>query len=219
MYDPQAPQGSRWSNQSLPESTVSRMYHSSAILLPDGSVFVAGSNPNPDYTVGPNVIFPWEDRTERFFPWYYDKQRPEPQGLPTNLTYGGGYFDVSLTLNDLENSALDIRNTNAVVIRTGFSTHAFNMGQRVLKLRTSYTVANDGSATLHVSHMPSNPAVFAPGPAVLFITVNGVPSVGQWVMVGSGSIGTQPTQPDAVLPNNYIPPSLAGRTLKYRKTD
>jgi hypothetical protein len=65
--------------------------------------------------------------------------------------------------------------------------------QRVLKLRTSYTVANNGSATLHVSHMPSNPAVFSPSPAMLFITVNGVPSVGQWVMVGSGSIGIQPT--------------------------
>ena len=86
------------------------------------------------------------------------------------------------------------------------------MGQRVLKLRTSYTVANNGSDTLHVSHMPSNPAVFSPGPAMLFITVNGVPSVGQWVMVGSGLIGIQPTQGDAVLPDSYIPPSLAVNT-------
>jgi hypothetical protein len=212
MYDPQAPSGSRWSNQGLPESTVNRMYHSGALLLPDGSVFVAGSNPNPDYTVGPTVTYPWEDRTEIFYPWYYNQHRPEPQGLPTNLTYGGGYFNVSLSLSDLDNVASNINNTNAIVIRTGYSTHAFNMGQRVLKLRTSYTVANDGSATLYVSQMPSNPNVFTPGPALLFITVNGVPSIGQWVTVGSGSIGTQPTQSDAVLPSSYIPPNLASNT-------
>jgi hypothetical protein len=212
MYDPQAASGSRWSNQGLPESTVNRMYHSGALLLPDGSVFIAGSNPNPDYTVGPTVTYPWEDRTEIFFPWYYDKHRPEPQGLPANLTYGGGYFNVSLTLSDLDNVASNINNTNAVVIRTGYSTHAFNMGQRVLKLRTSYTVANDGSATLHVSQIPSNPNVLTPGPAMLFITVNGVPSIAQWVTVGSGSVGTQPTQNDAVLPDSYIPPNLASNS-------
>jgi hypothetical protein len=213
MYDPLAPSGSRWSNQGLPTSTVNRMYHSGATLLPDGSVFVAGSNPNPDYTVGPTVTYPWEDRTEIFFPWYYDQHRPEPQGLPANLTYGGSYFNVSLTLNDLDNTASNINNTNAIVIRTGYSTHAFNMGQRVLKLRTSYTVANDGSAaTLHVSQMPNNPNIFAPGPALLFITVNGVPSIGQWVTVGSGSIGAQPTQNDAVLPQSYIPSGLGGNS-------
>jgi len=207
MFDPNAPSGSQWSNTGLPESTVNRMYHSGALLLPDGSVFISGSNPNPDYTVGAGVTYPWEDRTEIFFPWYYDKHRPEPQGMPANLTYGGPYFNVSLSLNDLENSSSNIKNTNAVVIRTGYSTHAFNMGQRVLQLRTSYTVADDGSATLHVSQMPNNPNIFAPGPAQLFITVNGVPSISQWVNVGSGSIGTQPTQDDAVLPDSYIPPS------------
>ena len=51
-----------------------------------------------------------------------------------------------------------------------------------------------------------------PGLAMLFITVNGVPSVGQWVMVGCGSIGTQPTQGDVALPDSYIPPGLAVTT-------
>jgi hypothetical protein len=36
LYDPNAPAGSRWSNESLSASTVPRMYHSSALLLPDG---------------------------------------------------------------------------------------------------------------------------------------------------------------------------------------
>ncbi|KAG8839721.1 hypothetical protein FRC18_008441 [Serendipita sp. 400] len=206
IYDPTASKGSRWSATGLPASDVNRMYHSGALLLPDGSVFIAGSNPNPDYIVGEGIAYPWEDRTEIFFPWYYDKRRPEPQGLPTSVVYGGPYFNVSLSATDLENKASNIKNTKAVIIRTGFSTHAFNMGQRVLQLQTSYTVAEDGSATLHVSPLPRNANVFPPGPAMLFITVNGVPSLAQWITVGSGKVETQAILAEVALPDSYIPP-------------
>lgn len=37
IYDPQLSAGNRWSSQGFSPSTVPRMYHSSAILLPDGS--------------------------------------------------------------------------------------------------------------------------------------------------------------------------------------
>jgi len=40
--------------------------------------------------------------------------------------------------------------------------------------------------------------------AVLFVVVNGVPSVGVQVMVGSGAIGQQPTNPNAPLPLSNI---------------
>jgi hypothetical protein len=87
------------------------------------------------------------------------------------------------------------------------------MGQRVLQLRTSYTVAADGqTAVLHVAQMPPNANLFAPGPAMLFITVNGVPSLGQWINVGSGIIQTQPLQADAQLPDSYIPASQDNST-------
>lgn len=36
IYDPAAPAGSRWSREGLTASTVPRMYHSTATLLPDG---------------------------------------------------------------------------------------------------------------------------------------------------------------------------------------
>lgn len=45
-FDPRQPSGSRWSKAGV--SSVDRLYHSSATLLPDGSVLVSGSNPNPD---------------------------------------------------------------------------------------------------------------------------------------------------------------------------
>lgn len=45
-YNSSAPSGSKWAQAAT--STVPRLYHSSAVLLPDGSVFVSGSNPNAD---------------------------------------------------------------------------------------------------------------------------------------------------------------------------
>lgn len=46
-YNPTAAAGSRF-DTSASASTIPRMYHSTATLLADGSVFVAGSNPNVD---------------------------------------------------------------------------------------------------------------------------------------------------------------------------
>ncbi|KAG8921616.1 hypothetical protein FRC00_008432, partial [Tulasnella sp. 408] len=158
IYDPAKPAGSRFSDEGLSESTVARMYHSTATLLPDGSVFVAGSSPHPDVVLD-NTPYPTEYRVERFYPWYYQKTRPEPQGLPSTISYGGDQFDVTLSAADLnQDGATALEQTTVVVIRTGFATHAINFGQRMLQLDNTYTLNKDGSATLHVSQMPPNPA-------------------------------------------------------------
>ena len=68
--------------------------------------------------------------------------------------------------------------------------------------QNTYTVNGDGSLTLHISQMPPNPALFAPGPAVLHVVVNGVPSIGKVILVGGGFIGRQNVQEAAVLPPN-----------------
>lgn len=47
-FDYNQPLGKRFS-PAVAMSTVDRMYHSSATLLPDGSVMSSGSNPNADY--------------------------------------------------------------------------------------------------------------------------------------------------------------------------
>jgi len=78
-----------------------------------------------------------------------------------------------------------------MVIKTGFSTHAINFGQRAIELDFTYTANKDGGATLHVSQLPPNAAIMAPGPAWLFVTIDGVPSVGVRVMLGSGKIEVQ----------------------------
>ncbi|KAF8284579.1 DUF1929-domain-containing protein [Clavulina sp. PMI_390] len=195
------PSNRTFSRVGLGNSTIDRLYHSTALLLPDGSVFVAGSNPHADYTI--NTTYPTEYRWELFFPWYYFERRPEPAGLLSQLSYGGAYLDVTLSSDDMSgDAATNAPQTKAVIIRTGFLTHGLNMGQRYLELNSTYTVNLDGTVTLHVSQLPANANLFPPRPAAIHIIVAGVPSVSKMIMVGSGKIETQ-----ALLAVTPLPPS------------
>ncbi|KAG9074014.1 hypothetical protein FS749_014470, partial [Ceratobasidium sp. UAMH 11750] len=204
LYTPSAPAGSRWSRAGLSASTVARMYHSSATILPDGSVFVTGSNPNADYNVGSNVKYPTEYRVERFYPAYYSERRPQPNGLLSQLGYGGGYFNVTLSSDDLSGNSSMVSTAKVAIIRPGFSTHALNMGQRFIELQSTYTGNEDNTGTLHVSQLPPNPAIFPPGPALIYVVVNGVPSIGQQIMIGSGKLGKQSVNSVEQLPESRI---------------
>jgi len=138
---------------------------------------------------------------ERFYPLYYNERRPQPAGLLSQLSYGGPSFDVTLSSDDLSGDAHNAANATVVIIRPGFATHGMNMGQRYVQLDSTYTAYEaNASAILHVSQLPPNPAILAPGPALLFVVVNGVPSVGVLIMVGSGIIGTQDVLPIGDLP-------------------
>ncbi|KAF9062489.1 copper radical oxidase [Rhodocollybia butyracea] len=204
LYDPDAPSGSRWSNDGFSTSNIPRLYHSSAILLPDASVLVAGSNPNVDVNL--TTFFPTTYQAEIFYPPYFSaSSRPVPTGIPGTLTYGGNYFDVTVPAASYSGSANDAAaNTTVVVIRPGWTTHAMNMGQRYLQLNTTYTVNSNGSIVIHTSQMPPNANLFQPGPAMVFVVVNGIPSNATFVIVGSGNIETQPTSAVASLPANVL---------------
>ncbi|GLB41295.1 putative glyoxal oxidase [Lyophyllum shimeji] len=209
IYDPNAPKGQRWSNAGLSTSNIARLYHSSAILLPDASVLVAGSNPNVD--VNTSTIFPTEYRAEIFYPPYFAaKTRPAPTGIPNTISYGGNSFDITIPASSYSGSAnAAAGNTTVVLLRGGFTTHAMNMGQRYVQLNNTFTVQSDGSITLHVAQAP-NPNIIQPGPALVFVTVNGIPSVGTMVIVGNGAIGTQPTAPPAQLPPSVLLDDVKG---------
>ncbi|WVW85784.1 hypothetical protein I302_107822 [Kwoniella bestiolae CBS 10118] len=200
IYNSSATAGSRWNRTGITASTNERMYHSVAILLPDGSIFIAGSNPNKDFTTAQ-----WRSRTdsEKWYPWYYNEQRPVYEGLPKSLSYGGSSFNVTLNGTD-ETTA---QNTKIVVIRGGFNTHAIGFGQRYLQLNSTYSVdMNSGKTTHVVSQMPgtNGPNLFQPGPAMFFVVVNGVPSQGEFIMVGSGKLETQTTQANEDLPSSTV---------------
>ncbi|KAI0079130.1 DUF1929-domain-containing protein [Panus rudis PR-1116 ss-1] len=210
IYDPRKPKGQRWSNAGLATSDIPRLYHSSALLLPDGSVMIAGSNPNVD--VNTSTIFPTTYKAEIFYPPYFSaKTRPEPQGVPKTITYGGDAFDITIPASSYSGSANDAAdNSTVVIMRPGFTTHAMNMGQRSMQLNNTYTVNQDGSITLHVAQAPPNPNIFQPGPALLFVVVNGIPSNGTYVTVGNGQIGQQPTAPAPSLPASVRLDNVSG---------
>ncbi|EAU86749.1 copper radical oxidase variant A [Coprinopsis cinerea okayama7 len=200
IYDPNAPRGQRWTRAGLEEAKYPRMYHSSAMLLPDGSVLVAGSNPNVDVNL--TTIFPTTYAAEIFYPPYFSAPvRPVPSGIPKTLSYGGEPFDITIPATSYSGSANDAADATVVsVLRGGFTTHAMNMGQRYLQLENTYTVQSDGSIVLHVAQMPPNPNIFQPGPAFVYVTIKGIPSNGTYVIVGSGQMGPQPTQAASTLP-------------------
>ncbi|KAJ2935255.1 hypothetical protein H1R20_g1839, partial [Candolleomyces eurysporus] len=210
IYDPKAAPGKRWSNAGLDTSPIARMYHSSAQLLPDASVLIAGSNPNVDVNL--TTLYPTEYRAEVFYPPYFSATtRPTPQGVPSKLTYGGNSFDVTIPPSSYSGSANDAaENTVVAVLRGGFTTHAMNMGQRYLQLNNTYTVKSDGSIVLHVSQMPPVPEIFQPGPGFIFVTVKGIPSNGTYVIVGSGAVGTQEKLPVQPLPQSVRLDSATG---------
>lgn len=210
IYDPTRPKGQRWSNSGLDTSQIPRLYHSSAILLPDASVLVAGSNPNVDVNL--TTTYPTEYRAEIFYPSYFNATvRPAPAGIPKTISYGGSPFDITIPPSSYSGSANDAAgNSTVVLVRGGFTTHAMNMGQRFMQLNNTYTVQNDGSITLHCAQAHPNPNLLQPGPALLFVTIHGIPSNGTMVIVGNGQIGPQTTSPPSTLPPSVRVDSATG---------
>src|SRR3989454_2193477 len=152
-----------------------RLYHSVALLLPDGTVWAAGSNPNRgDY----------EKHMEIYKPAYlFDASggpaaRPSVTGSPAVIGYGGS-FQVSTP------NAASI--ASVALMRNGSNTHAFDMDQRMISL--AFT---KGTGTLTVT-APPNANVAPPGYYMLFIVdTNGVPSVAPFIKVASNPTNQLP---------------------------
>ena len=87
LYDPSTPLGTRFST-GLPTSNIPRLYHSVASLTPNGSIMIAGSNPNLDRS---NTKFPTEYRVEWLMPPYMDMERPRYEGLPASIEFGKNF--------------------------------------------------------------------------------------------------------------------------------
>lgn len=71
LYHPNTKPGRRF--KVLSPTKIARMYHSSATLLPDGRVLVAGGNPHHRYTFH-NVPYPTELRLQAFVPNYMNRR-------------------------------------------------------------------------------------------------------------------------------------------------
>ncbi|KAJ7230312.1 glyoxal oxidase N-terminus-domain-containing protein [Mycena pura] len=174
VYDPAAPAGSRFSSAGLVASTIPRLYHSTATLTPNGTVMLAGSNPNDDVTT---VKYPTEYRLEFYSPPYMNVARPSYTGLPATINYNAA-FTLTVTL------PASTTNVTVALMDLGFATHGVHMDQRLVYLAA--TLSAD-KKTLTVK-APPTAAIYPPGPAYLYVVTNtGAPSFGHKTIVGTGA--------------------------------
>ena len=174
LYDP----GSN-SFSSAGANAYPRLYHSVALLLPDATVWIAGSNPSRGT---------WESHMESYRPAYlYTRDgnnnvvaatRPTITGAPSNVAWGGQF---SVSTPDAANIS------QAVLARPGSSSHSFDFDQRLVGM--SFTA---GSGSLTITG-PPNSKIAPPGYYMLFlINNNGVPSVASFVLLGSSGSNPAP---------------------------
>jgi uncharacterized protein DUF4082/concanavalin A-like lectin/glucanase superfamily protein/galactose oxidase-like protein/Big-like domain-containing protein/purple acid phosphatase-like protein/Kelch motif protein len=151
-----------------------RLYHSSALLLPDGRVLLAGGGAFGGATN--------ENNAEIYSPPYLSKgPRPAITGGPANVNYGQQF-----TLQTPDAGRI----RSATMVRMGSVTHNLDMDQRFMNLTMA---AGSGSVQLQ---SPSNPNVAPPGMYMVFLLDDkGVPSVGHIVKVEQTTDTAAPTQP------------------------
>ncbi|KAH8690537.1 glyoxal oxidase N-terminus-domain-containing protein [Talaromyces proteolyticus] len=184
LYDPDQPRGSRWTIAGT--SKIPRMYHSVALLLLDGTIMVAGSNPveQPLLESDPSELataYPTEFRVEIFTPPYLsgDRALRRPQDIwisQKNLTANGSHFIVGFTGTE---SAQSLK---IALYHGGFVTHSLHMSQRLLFLDFDKFFPGSKYQVVNVT-MPPSSSIAPPGPYVVYVVLDGVPGIGQFVMV------------------------------------
>jgi hypothetical protein len=154
-----SPDGQTWTT--LASMNAPRLYHSEALLLPDGRIAVSGGGRFSDDTEVTDQF-----SAELFAPPYLFKgSRPVITSAPSTLSYGQTF-----TVQTLDAARI----AKVSLIRFGSVTHGINMSQRFLKL--SFSIP-PGTASLTVT-APANANLAPPGNYMLFLVdTNGVPSV------------------------------------------
>ncbi|TGE21787.1 DUF1929 domain-containing protein [Hymenobacter aquaticus] len=155
-----APDGS-W--RTVAAMKVPRLYHSTAVLLPDGRVLSAGGGEGGGFTAhyDAEIYSP---------PYLFNGPRPSVGGVPPAVGYGQSFI---LPTPDYA------RITRVTWVRLSSVTHSFNMNQRFAE--SSFTQTTNG---LTVTAPPDANAC-PPGHYLLFLLDgNGIPSVGNIVKIG-----------------------------------
>lgn len=150
------PETGQW--RTLASNQITRGYHSTSLLLPDGRVLHAGS--------GEGAGAPDQKNAELFSPPYLLRgPRPEVTSAPTEVAYGAQFRLLTPQAGEVVKVSL---------IRLGATTHAFDENQRFQWL--TFTAQADGVTVT----APSSSNRAPPGHYMVFI-LNGddVPSVGK----------------------------------------
>lgn len=159
----------------LPATPIVRGYHSTALLMPDGAVWVAGSNFDADDGLANREL-----RIEIFEPWYFCGRRPSITDVAPKACHGD---DIEIRTAD----AADIK--KVVIVRCSTVTHNFNPDQRHITLEFK---RDTGDVLL--ARIPDEPNVAIVGYYLLFvIDSTGRPSTGRFVQICLG--GTRRPRP------------------------
>ena len=184
IWDPATGQ---WTVQ--PAETVARLYHSTALLLPDGRVLVAGGGaPGPVSNTNAEI----------FSPDYLYAQggggtnRPTIDGISTDQLGPGDTVGIDVTSN------VDIG--RVTMVKTGSVTHSFNMDQRIAELPFTVT-GNTVNAVLPNSNNDITPGYYL----LSVLTTEGVPSASVMVHVGTAPVPAAPgAASDAQIARLYL---------------
>lgn len=179
LYDPNQPKGKRWTTG--PKSDIPRLYHSVALLLLDGTLLISGSNPveMPVLTADAKNPYVTEFRNEIYTPPYLQGNPTRPSNVQISskdLVADGSTFNIKFT------APANAQNVKISLYYGGFVTHSVHMGHRMVFLDTEGFKAGSTSQSVTVK-MPPNKAVAPPGPYVVYVVVDGVPAMGQFVKV------------------------------------
>ncbi|KAF2254806.1 carbohydrate-binding module family 18 [Trematosphaeria pertusa] len=179
IYDPAQPLGKRFTTG--PSSTIARLYHSVALLLLDGTLLISGSNPVEQPKLKPDAkdAYVTEFRNEIYTPPYLQGNPTRPSNVVLSsktLKADGSTFTVKF------NCPANSKAVKVSLYYGGFVTHSVHMGHRMAILDTKGFNTASTSQTITVT-MPPNKNVAPPGPYVVYVLVDGVPAMGQFVQV------------------------------------
>jgi len=166
---------------------VPRMYHSVALLLPDGRVLTAGSNPRRRDD---------ELRLELYHPPYlFRGPRPCIDHAPAEVHLGQSFRIHTANAADIKWISL---------VRPMATTHSYDSEQRLVDIPFS----RHGLCRL-TARMPGSEHLVPPGYYMLFlVNAKGVPSIAHWVRVLQATEGGQELNPGDILVGT------AGRLLR-----
>ncbi|XP_004292851.1 PREDICTED: uncharacterized protein LOC101303486 [Fragaria vesca subsp. vesca] len=182
IYKPDNPMTRRF--MELRETTIPRMHGSTSTLLPDGTILVAGSNPNFYYNFT-GVKYPTELRVEKFYPTYFDPERVSDRVVITSnyegkmVNYGHNF----LIEFQVKKVSVDLSDLKVTMYAPPFTTHGFSMGQRLVELVVvELKIVEFELFRVEVAAPPT--AEIAPlGFYLVFVVHVGVPSSGIWLQI------------------------------------